>query len=175
MNIMFIIKEKKAQAAMEFLMTYGWAILIILVILGVLFFLGVFSPKQSNTCQATPPIICNDVKATDAVADSISFALSASGVDSALVGGVIFTSPSGMTSSTTTIPNSNPATGDTTSCTIPTGNSISTTSASTITLTNCGTTLTNGKRFVGTLNILYRIQGSSIDHKSRVDFSGTVE
>ncbi len=33
----------KAQSAMEYLMTYGWAIIIIAVVLGALFSLGVFS------------------------------------------------------------------------------------------------------------------------------------
>ncbi|MEM0146940.1 MAG: hypothetical protein QW091_01495 [Candidatus Micrarchaeaceae archaeon] len=33
----------KAQSAMEYLMTYGWAILIIAVVLGALFSLGVFN------------------------------------------------------------------------------------------------------------------------------------
>ena len=33
----------KSQSAMEYLMTYGWAILIIAVVLAVLFQLGVFS------------------------------------------------------------------------------------------------------------------------------------
>ncbi|MDE1854757.1 MAG: hypothetical protein KGH57_00330 [Candidatus Micrarchaeota archaeon] len=36
-------KFVKAQSAMEYLMTYGWAILIIAVVLGALFSLGVFS------------------------------------------------------------------------------------------------------------------------------------
>ena len=35
--------EIRAQSAMEYLMTYGWAILIIAVVLGALFELGVFS------------------------------------------------------------------------------------------------------------------------------------
>ncbi len=35
-----------AQSAMEYLMTYGWAILIILIVLGVLYLLGVFSPNS---------------------------------------------------------------------------------------------------------------------------------
>jgi hypothetical protein len=40
-------KEKiKSQAAMEYLMTYGWAILIISLALGVLYSLGVFNPKN---------------------------------------------------------------------------------------------------------------------------------
>jgi len=35
---------RKAQTAMEFLMTYGWAILVMLVVIAVLFYLGVFNP-----------------------------------------------------------------------------------------------------------------------------------
>jgi hypothetical protein len=34
---------KKSQAAMEFLMTYGWAILVVLVAIGVLAYFGVFN------------------------------------------------------------------------------------------------------------------------------------
>ena len=34
----------KNQSAMEYLMTYGWSILIIAVVLGALSFLGIFNP-----------------------------------------------------------------------------------------------------------------------------------
>src|SRR3989344_478750 len=80
--VLLRMKGKKAQAAMEFLMTYGWAILIILVVLGVLFYLGVFSPKTPNTCELKAPIQCNDVKVE---ATKTTFALGASGVDSASI------------------------------------------------------------------------------------------
>jgi len=41
------IKEaKKGQAAMEFLMTYGWALLVVLVAIGALAFFGVLNPGQ---------------------------------------------------------------------------------------------------------------------------------
>src|SRR3989338_9115903 len=39
------MRNKKGQAAMENLMTYGWAILIVVVVAGVLAYYGVFSPK----------------------------------------------------------------------------------------------------------------------------------
>ncbi|MGC8776999.1 MAG: hypothetical protein ACP5P2_03635, partial [Candidatus Micrarchaeia archaeon] len=39
-------KDAKAQSAMEYLMTYGWAILIIAVVLGALFQLGVFNKNS---------------------------------------------------------------------------------------------------------------------------------
>lgn len=38
------MKQKKAQAAMEFLMTYGWAILVVLVAIGALAYFGVIDP-----------------------------------------------------------------------------------------------------------------------------------
>ena len=49
----------KSQSAMEYLMTYGWAILIIAVVLAVLFQLGVFSGgnflphAQAGSCQVS--------------------------------------------------------------------------------------------------------------------------
>ena len=51
----------KAQSAMEYLMTYGWAILVIAVVLGVLYSLGVFNPlnfapkAQPGSCQVFRP------------------------------------------------------------------------------------------------------------------------
>ena len=40
------MKSRKAQAAMEFLMTYGWAILVVLVAIGALAYFGVLSPEK---------------------------------------------------------------------------------------------------------------------------------
>ncbi len=54
-------KARKSQSAMEYLMTYGWAILIIAVVLGALFQLGVFnagafSPRAPpGACQVFRP------------------------------------------------------------------------------------------------------------------------
>jgi hypothetical protein len=36
--------NKKAQSAMEYLMTYGWAILIVIIVAAALYALGVFNP-----------------------------------------------------------------------------------------------------------------------------------
>jgi hypothetical protein len=53
--------SSKAQSAMEYLMTYGWAILVIAVVLGVLYSLGIFSPSnfapkaQHGSCQVFRP------------------------------------------------------------------------------------------------------------------------
>ena len=37
---------KRGQAAMEFLMTYGWAILVVLIAIGALAYFGVLSPER---------------------------------------------------------------------------------------------------------------------------------
>jgi len=55
-------KRLKAQSAMEYLMTYGWAILIIAVVLGALFSLGVFSGTSllGTSCIASPGFLCQN-------------------------------------------------------------------------------------------------------------------
>ena len=42
---------KKGQAAMEYLMTYGWAILIVIVVIGALFAMGVFNTSSAVACS----------------------------------------------------------------------------------------------------------------------------
>jgi hypothetical protein len=49
-------KTFKLQSAMEYLMTYGWAILIIAVVLGVLYQMGVFNSSSSTV--RSPPGAC---------------------------------------------------------------------------------------------------------------------
>ncbi len=53
--------QKKGQAAMEFLMTYGWAILAAVIAIGVLAYFGVFSPGKYTTGSAVvnPPFYVN--------------------------------------------------------------------------------------------------------------------
>ncbi|MDE1846069.1 MAG: hypothetical protein KGH53_02205 [Candidatus Micrarchaeota archaeon] len=53
----------KLQSAMEYLMTYGWAILIIAVVLGALYQLGVFNSNQlgfSSSCLASSGFLCQN-------------------------------------------------------------------------------------------------------------------
>ena len=44
------MKQIKAQSAIEYLTTYGWAILVIVIVLSVLFEMGLFSPHISSEC-----------------------------------------------------------------------------------------------------------------------------
>jgi hypothetical protein len=56
--------HKKAQAAMEFLMTYGWAILVVLAAIGALAYFGVLSPDRflPEKCTLPSGIACLDHK-----------------------------------------------------------------------------------------------------------------
>jgi hypothetical protein len=44
---------KKGQSAMEYLMTYGWAILIVIIVAAALYALGVFNPGMYTGARAT--------------------------------------------------------------------------------------------------------------------------
>ena len=58
----------KSQAALEFLMTYGWAILVVLVAIGALAYFGVLSPDKflPAKCTLQAGLACLDHKATPA-------------------------------------------------------------------------------------------------------------
>lgn len=52
---------KKAQSALEFLMTYGWAFLVILIMIGALAYFGVLNPQKflPDRCNFGTQISCN--------------------------------------------------------------------------------------------------------------------
>ena len=76
-------KSKRSQAAMEFLMTYGWAILAAIIAIGVLAYFGVFSPGNymSNIVTVNQPFGTTQELAI--TTDSISFVLRNGGGSSA--------------------------------------------------------------------------------------------
>ena len=59
---------KKGQAAMEFLMTYGWAILVVLIAIGALAYFGVLNPSRflPESCTISPGISCEEHTVTEA-------------------------------------------------------------------------------------------------------------
>src|SRR3989338_553172 len=58
--------SRSGQAALEFLMTYGWAILVVLVAIGALAYFGVLSPDRflPAKCTFQAGLACLDHKAT---------------------------------------------------------------------------------------------------------------
>lgn len=57
---------KKAQGALEFLMTYGWAFLVILIMIGALAYFGVLSPNKflPERCNFGSQFLCKDYQMT---------------------------------------------------------------------------------------------------------------
>ncbi|MDO8555865.1 MAG: hypothetical protein Q7R96_01680 [Nanoarchaeota archaeon] len=56
--------QKKGQSAMEFLMTYGWAILVVLIAIGALAYFGVLNPAKflPSQCILFPGLSCSNFK-----------------------------------------------------------------------------------------------------------------
>ena len=71
-----MVMKKKAQAAMEFLMTYGWAILVVLVVIGALAYFGVLNPQNllPEKCILPMGLYCKDHR-IDGTADNVSLKL----------------------------------------------------------------------------------------------------
>ena len=69
--------RKKAQAAMEFLMTYGWAILVVLVAIGALAYFGVLSPDKflPEKCIGSSGFDCMDKASINADANTVDFVI----------------------------------------------------------------------------------------------------
>ena len=156
------MNNKKAQSAMEYLMTYGWAILVVLIALGALFYLGVFNPKTVNTCTATAPISCTDIRASGT---SVEFSLGVTGASSATAPLASATAPALYVNEVAK------------TCTAPvapaTPTALSSTAQTKVTYT-CPAMAKNDK-FRGSIAITYQLQGSTVTHTGNVDFSGTVE
>ncbi len=131
---------KRGQAALEFLMTYGWAILVVLVAIGALAYFGVLKPTtflpEKCVIAAGSGLFCDDY--------------SASGTDLTLRVKNILPDAVNVTSIAVT------ATGET--CTTWTGGtSINTDETADFTVT-CGT-LASGDKLTGDLAIGYSRAG----------------
>ncbi len=140
--------ERKGQAAVEFLMTYGWAILAAIIAIGVLAYFGVFSPGKYVVGQAsvTAPFYANSysVKTT-----GVSVELKNNGGED-------------VTISTVTIAG----------CGTGSVNSTVIASAQTVVTVPC--TLVSGNSFKGDLTINYRKSGSGLDLQSTGTVAGKV-
>jgi len=127
------MKRQKGQAAMEFLMTYGWAILAEVIVIGVLASFGVFSPSKyvPTSCTVSAPFGCekNQIAATTG---DISLVLRNGGGESYEVLSVAI---SGCGSNTTSLTFSDQET--------------------MLVFVDCTGALTSGDKFTGDLTITY--------------------
>src|SRR3989338_8170279 len=71
--------KKKGQAALEFLMTYGWAILVVLVVIGALAYFGVLNPSilLPEKCTFGAGLGCQDflITSESGAANSVALVL----------------------------------------------------------------------------------------------------
>ncbi|MCW1293360.1 MAG: hypothetical protein QXV66_00005 [Candidatus Rehaiarchaeum fermentans] len=91
----------RSQAATEYLMTYGWAFLIIAIVAAILISLGVFRPSTSNTISGFSPLSPQSVSCLSATVNGLSPGLYMSFVNTASynmnITAVSFSSVTGLT------------------------------------------------------------------------------
>jgi len=152
--------NNKSQSAMEYLMTYGWAILVVLIALGALFYLGVFNPKTPNTCQLNTPFVCigGDVLGTNNAAltpDTLVFKVAAQGsITSPTITSIIIDGTERIASCTPPV-TMTPGVEKTVTCSLD------------------GLFSAAGKKFSGTITATY--VGDAGTHTTSGTFSGTTE
>ena len=56
------LKNTKSQSALEFLMTYGWVLVVVLATIGIIIHFGILNPSnfRSESCKFPNDLICND-------------------------------------------------------------------------------------------------------------------
>jgi uncharacterized protein (UPF0333 family) len=87
------ILKKKGQAALEFLTTYGWAFMVILVMIGALAYFGVLNPSKlvPDQCIASSGFTCTDAAAratANAAGNSMDVLLTANRGDTVTLSGL---------------------------------------------------------------------------------------
>ncbi|MGC8533066.1 MAG: hypothetical protein ACP5MV_00310 [Candidatus Parvarchaeum sp.] len=67
-KLSFLSKSRRSQSALEYMMTYGWAILIIVIVAVILYSMGIFNPSSSVTFTSSgfspftiSSTICNSI------------------------------------------------------------------------------------------------------------------
>lgn len=141
---------------MEFLMTYGWAILVVLAAIGALAYFGVLSPDRflPDKCTANPPFACTQYKVTPtlvniSVQNSAGVSVSVINVNLSCDGGA--NAVVNATATTGTLLNGNSGTWGWTADAIDTE-------------AGCGGAWSAGDRFRATYDILYQREGETVTH-----------
>ncbi len=144
--------QKRGQAAMEFLMTYGWAILAAVIAIGVLAYFGVFNPGNyiSNMVTVNQPF--GSSQELSITANSILFVLRNGGGSDADISSIVV-SGCGTNSTNMTL-----ADGSSQLITIP-----------------CSPVLSSGDKFKGDITINYKTGDKVVDLVGKGTISGRVQ
>ena len=152
-----ILEQRKSQAALEFLMTYGWAILVVLVAVGALAYFGVLSPEKFLPAKCTLPagIACLDHRASSTT-NQIQIVLQNSlGYD--LTGVIVQIGGCGIAT---------PSSGD---------NELTNGEKDTFTSVPCNPVLTGGSKFNKGFGITYTITETTLTHIANGTITTRVE
>jgi len=173
--------QKRGQAATEFLTTYGWAVLILIIVIGLIYSLNIFNPKIENTCIGSDPIDCSDVRVKETINPNtpISLVLAASGV-STVVGQETYVKQVSLNTpiaASCSLPSLDP----------PINKNLANNVQKSVNCNFTTLTLKKGTKFSGTATICYILPGSTYNggqapcligtnqYQSKVLFSGMVE
>ncbi|MFQ5531800.1 MAG: hypothetical protein ACE5ES_04255 [Candidatus Nanoarchaeia archaeon] len=167
-------RDKRGQAAMEFLMTYGWAILAAVIVIAALAAFGVFSPGSltPTVCTLSQPFGCTDEDFGLSAASGIDIDLTPGRGEALLISSMAF---SGCGTGATWTPGALGAncpagtTWDATAvaCNHPDGQE----ATYVVTCTNMGA---QGSKFSSNIQITYRTVGGTRDLTSTGKLSGNV-
>ena len=145
--------ERRGQAAMEFLMTYGWAILAAIIVIGVLAYFGVFSPSKlvPEVCTINSPLGLSPGDCQVSAAGGITLALRNG------AGEQITVSSIAVTNCGTATPNQAVNYGAKPQLTVA-----------------CTPLLLSGAKFSGDITVTYKRAGGEFDQTSTGRVSGNV-
>ena len=156
---------KKGQAAMEFLMTYGWAILVVIAAIAALAYFGVLDPARllPERCQSSAGMDCVD-----------KAAVTATGVTVAMRNNVGFKAE--ITDVTGTDCNGNKGGVEGTTGTITTAGTFAAFNVSNnnVFRVQVDCTLTAGDKYDDTLLVTYRNTETGLTHEVPVEVRGKV-
>jgi hypothetical protein len=143
----------KGQSALEYLITYGWAILVILVVLAVLWYYGIFNPsKWAGEMATSGSAFQTSVVNTNLKATSLGLTLN------------------NIAGSALTV-NSITVTGDVTAASCAVGQNVS--AGATITLPSCttATTVPAGTLAKFTVSVNYNVIGGQQGKSDALEYS----
>ena len=130
---------KKGQAAMEFLMTYGWAILVVLIAIGALVYFGVTRPErfmpEKCTLSTGSGLFCDEFTSSSS-ANTITLRISNINTDSAWVDSVSIDVPA---------------------CTVAVADTQIAADGYTDFVLACAGGLTSGQKVKGTITVVYDV------------------
>ena len=143
-----LFESQKSQAALEYLATYAWALLVILIMLGAMYYFGVWDFSTPRQCSLIPGLTCSDFE-----------------VKSNQVKIVLFNNlGSRITIDEIEVNDCDPLV-------IPGGQIMEDNSETLFTIESCTIT---GKKYFGDLNVTYAITESNLPHKVKGEIKSPV-